>query len=284
VTDVDRGSSNDALTKQAQVISPGQHLERAETRDGARDLDQTVEAMPGLSRQRRDRERAMPRDVAATVPDPRMERRLGERGSLRKPMSSRQRKARSVTKNAWQDKLPNSQYGAVADIITRPQRWQEINDQLSDNVGDVQALDEKQLMRIQRIDRAIQAQERISNRGHVIYSNVAMPSMINRHNLAGFVGNSFKPGDAVCFDRFTMGAHSLHEIEPVPGAEQRTAAFEIQTRRGAYLGRSDGIDDTAHLLPRGMKLRVKSTQEVTYDRPDGRSGTRQVIQLIDDDE
>jgi hypothetical protein len=50
-----------------------------------------------------------------------MERTLAERGSLRKPLSSRQRKARSVTKNAWQDKLPNNQYGAVADIITRPQ-------------------------------------------------------------------------------------------------------------------------------------------------------------------
>jgi hypothetical protein len=48
-----------------------------------------------------------------------------------------------------------------------------------------------------------------------------------------------------------------------------------------YLGRSDSVDDTAHLLPRGMRLRVAGSHQGNYQRPDGSTGRRLVIQLTD---
>lgn len=281
VLDADRGSSASPSTKRAALLGQDEAKDRAETRDGARGLDQAVEAMPGLSRQQRDRERAMPRDVAGEVPDPRMERRLPGAEEVRRPLSSRQAKARSVTKRAVQDRLPQTQHAAVAGLIGQPERWAVVNDALSEAAGDVQDVDEAQRVQIQRVDRAIQAYEQASSRGHVVYCNVRMPAMINSSNLGGYLRNQFTVGTVVDFDRFTGGAHALHQVEAGRDVAHRTAAFEIQTRRGMYLGRSDRVDDTAHLLPRGLRLAVAGVQHVTYQRPDGSTGRRQVVQLLD---
>lgn len=281
VLDPDRGSSAVASTKQAEPLRPETHSDRKHDRAGARELDQAVEQMPGLSRQQRDRERAMPRDTTGELGHPRMQRTLPAVGQVRAPLSSRQRKARSVTKLAVQDQLPDTQHAALAGLVGRPQRWQELNDALSGATGDAQALEDDQRTAVQRVDRAVQAYERANDRGHVVYSNVQMPAAINRSNLEPFVGHNFKTGTVLEFDRFTAGAHNLHQLEPGEQHAQRTAVFEIQTRRGMYLGRSDSVDDTAHLLPRGLRLRVAGTHLATYQRPDGTTGQRQVIQLID---
>jgi hypothetical protein len=50
-----------------------------------------------------------------------------------------------------------------------------------------------------------------------------------------------------------------------------------------YLGRSDSVDDTTHLLPRGMRLRVVGSHLTRYRRPDGTDGRRRIIQLVDTD-
>lgn len=284
VTDVDRGSSEVASTKVARNVSTADFTERDLTRAGARQLDQAVEALPGLSRAQRDRERAIPRGIPAEVPHPAMQRRLPAPEEVRAPLSSRQRKARSVTKRAVQDRLPQTQYLATAALVSQPARWAQINDALSDAVGDAQELTDAQRREVQRVDRAVQSYEAASDRGHVVYVNVQMPPAVNRGNLAGFVRNQFRPGRVVSFDRFTAAAHTLHEIEPAPGGAARTAVFEIQTRRGAYLGRSDSVDDTAHLLPRGLRLRVVGSHLATYRRPDGSTGTRQIVQLADVDD
>ncbi len=278
VLDADRGSSPIASTKQAETLDPQAYRERGAERAGARELDDAVEALPGLTRQQRDRERAMPRDATGELGHPRKARELPAPADVRRPLSSRQRKARSVSKRAVQDQMPATQYTAMSQLIGRPQ---DLNDALSDATGDVQALPDGPRTTVQRIDRAVQAYERANDRGHVVYSNVAMPAAINRGNLGAFVGNNFRPGTVVDFDRYTAGAHTLHEIEPGEVGAQRTAVFEIQTRRGMYLGRSDSVDDTAHLLPRGMRLRVAATHQATYERPDGSTGQRQVIQLTD---
>jgi hypothetical protein len=280
VLDVDRGSG-DASTKLAAVMSVEEARGRRDERGGARDLDTAVESMPGLNRQQRDRERAMPRDVTGEVPDPRMERTLPGEGVVRVPMSARQRSARSVTKRVVQDAMPATQYTAVSQLVTDPGHWQRTNDALSDAAGDVQQLDDTQIARVQRVDRAIQAYEKASNRSHVVYANVQMPKAINVSNLAGFTRNTFTPGATVAFDRFTAGAHNLHQIERTDADAHRTAVFEIQTRRGAYLGRSTSSDNTSHLLPRGLQLRVVGTHTATYVRPDGTTGQRDVIQLTD---
>lgn len=281
VLDPDRGSSAVASTKQAEALRPEVHSDRKDDRAGARELDQAVEQMPGLNRQQRDRERAVPRDTTGELGHPRMARALPAAAEVRRPLSSRQRKARSVTKLAVQDRLPDTQHAALSRLVGQPQRWQDLNDALSDVTGDAQALEDDQRAAVQRVDRAVQAYERSNNRGHVVYANVQMPPAINRSNLDPFVRHNFKTGTVLEFDRFTAGAHNLHQVEPGEQHAQRTAVFEIQTRRGMYLGRSDSVDDTAHLLPRGMRLRVAGTHLAHYQRPDGSTGQRHVIQLTD---
>jgi hypothetical protein len=282
IVDPDRGSSAEQTSKQAELLTSGGYQERDEQRAGARELDVAVESMPGLTRQQRDRERAMPRGVSGEVPYPQMQRSLPAAGDVRKPISSRQRKARSITKRAVQDRLTRTQYIALTDTVSGDGRtWQRLNDDLSEHTGDVQEVEERDKATIQRIDRAIQAYERAGNRGHIVYSNMELPRWINASNLDGFVRNNFKPGREVAFDRFTLGAHNLHQVDVEADRERRSAVFEIQTRRGMYLGRSDSIDDTAHLLPRGLQLRVDGVHRAKYQRPDGTSGSRLVIQLID---
>lgn len=280
VLDADRGSGN-AGTKLASVLGRDEAQERQETREGARDLDARVEAHPGLNRQQRDRERATPRDVTGDVPDPRMERTLPTPDQVRMPMSARQRSARAVTKRAVQDRLPSTQYTAMNRMVTDDAQWRSVNDAVSDAAGDVQQLEDFQIAQIQRVDRSIMAYERANDRGHVVYCNVQMPSAVNASNLSGFLRNTFRPGSAIAFDRFTMGAHTMHEIERGDPDAQRTAVFEIQTLRGAYLGRSTSLDDTAHLLPRGPQYQIVGTHTATYQRPDGSTGRREVIQITD---
>lgn len=280
VLDADRGSGN-AGTKLAGVLGRDEAQERQETREGARDLDARVEAHPGLNRQQRDRERATPRDVTGDVPDPRMERTLPIPDQVRMPMSARQRSARAVTKRAVQDRLPSTQYTAMNRMVTDDAQWRSVNDAVSDAAGDVQQLEDFQIAQIQRVDRSIMAYERANDRGHVVYCNVQMPSAVNASNLSGFLRNTFRPGSAIAFDRFTMGAHTMHEIEREDPDAQRTAVFEIQTLRGAYLGRSTSLDDTAHLLPRGPQYQIVGTHTATYQRPDGSTGRREVIQITD---
>lgn len=277
-----RGSS--ALSRRRAVLDDiDRVLDRAHTRAGQRDLDQRVEMLPGLSRMRRDKERINPRATVAPAQHPRMLRELPAADQVRVPFSSRQKKARSKTRREVQAQMPTSTFRAYKRMLSEPGRWRRINDALSAAVGDIQALDEADQAEVRRIDRAIQTYERANGRGHVIYTNVVMPRMVNHTSLRPFVERYYQPGDVVEFDRYTVGEHQLHEASRYAGPEasERVAVFEIATRRGQYVGQSDSLDNTAHLLPRGMRLQVVGTHEATYQAPDGTTGTRMVIQVRD---
>lgn len=281
VLDPDRGIGTTQAHKKGLILGQDAADERAADRAGARQLDNTVEHQPGLSRQQKDRERAMPRENLDKLGDPRMQRTLQEATELRRPLSSRQRKARSKTKRAIQDRQPRTQYEAVNSLITDQQHWNNLNTALSDATGDAQMLPDRQRQQAQRVDRAIQAYEQANDRGHVVYCNLELPSAVNRGNVAGFLNNQLEPGTSVDIDRFTFAAHTMHEVEAPDTPARPIPMLEIQTRRGLYLGRSDGSDDTTHLLPRGMRLTVIGHHHATFQRPDGTLGTRRVIQLID---
>lgn len=282
VLDADRGSAG-LGAKVAEVLSVDAADQRTQTRAGLRELDAMTEGMGGLTRQQRDRERIAPRATTAPLAHPVMQRPLPGPQETRAPFSSRQKKARSKTRIAVQDEMPNTQYEAQARLVTDPARWRATNDALSAAAGDVQELPEAEQARLRRIDRSIQAYERGNDRGHVVYANVQMPPQINRSNLSRFLERNFAPGDEVAFDRYTVGTHQLHETTAHAGEDTagRVAVFEIQTRRGAYLGHSDSQDDTAHLLPRGMTFAVAGVHQATYAAPDGTTGTRMVVQLRD---
>ena len=280
--DPDRGTSSTA-TKVATIMSPESSDARAETRAGLRDLDAMTEGLPGLNRQQRDRERLMPRATTADLAHPRMQRPLPTAAAVREPFSSRQKKARSKARIAVQDRMPDAQYEAQRRLATDPQRWARLNNELSDAVGDMQCLSDIDQQYLRRVDRSIQAYEQANDRGHVVYANVAMPPQINHSNLDGFVAHNFRAGDRLSFDRYTAGTHQLHETTRHAAGDTagRVAVFEIQTRRGAYLGHSDSRDSTGHLLPRGMTFEVLGTHQARYATPDGETGTRVVVQLRD---
>lgn len=279
--DPDRGAGRAQQYKAGVMLTGPEADRRAENRAGARELDTMIEGSPGLTRQQKDRERAMPRETTGDLGDPRMRRTLPDVGEVRRPLSSRQRKARSVTKRGVQDRLPRTQYDAVRGVLTDRGAWTTTNNALADATGDVQMLTDKQRQQVQRIDRAIQAYERANDRGHVVYCNWEPPASVNRANIVGFLNNQLPPGTTVEFDRFTATAHTMHEVEVPESSGRPVPVFEIQTRRGLYLGRSDSVDDTRHLLPRGMSLTVAGQHTATYQRPDGTTGTRLVVQLID---
>lgn len=281
--DPDRRGSR-ALSKRQAVVVPGQEMwDRSEDRAGLRDLDKRIEAMPGLTRLQRDRERINPVNTVAPLQHPRMLRELPGEGEVRVPFSSRQKKARSKTRLEVLGRTPGTGRAAQKSLLTRPGEWRRLNDALSAAAGDVQALDEADQQLLRRVDRTIQGYERANTRGHVVFTNVAMPYHVNHTSLRPYVEHHFGAGDIVEFDRYTVGSHQLHETTRYAGREvgERVAVFEISTRRGHYVGRSDSLDNTAHLLPRGMMLEVVGTQEVTWRAPDGRTGTRMVVQLRD---
>lgn len=280
VLETGRRGAADLTATGAALVDPGEFGAREETRAGARDLDRRLEAMPGLTRQRRDRERAMPRDVTAAAGHPRTVRELPEPDSVRRPLSDRQRRMRSADKRAAQDAMPDTQYRALGQLVTDPAHRTRLNNALSDAAGDVQELPDAYRTAVQRTDRAIAQYEHANTRGHVVYANLEMPDAVPAGHTLRVLREYFQPGTVISFDRFTGAAHQLHEIEPAhdPGG---VPAFEIQTRRGIYLGRSRSADDTTHVLPRGLRTSVVSVHEAAYLRPDGTRGTRPVIQLID---
>lgn len=167
VVDADYGSGTRG-SKSAEYLNEDVYNTRAEDRAGLRDLDAMVESSAGMTRQQRDRERATPRETNAELKHPAMERKLPAPDEVRKTLSSRQRKARSIAKHAAQDRFTQTQYDTVARVITDDGEWRQINDVLSENTGDAQALTDQQRTTVQRLDRAIQNYERENDRGHVV--------------------------------------------------------------------------------------------------------------------
>ena len=281
IADPDRGGGL-PRGKDTIVLDEAEYLAREAERAGFRDLDAMVEGMSGLTQAQKDRERILPRATTAPLGDPRMRRTLPDAAQVRRPLSARQRNARSKTRHATEAALPHAQLAAQYQLVSVERRWSQVNDALSDNIGDVQALPESGQRQVRRIDRAIQAYERVNDRGHVLYTNVRLPPNINRSNLEGFLDNNFTVGRTVSFDRYTQASHQLHEtVADVSEDPDQFVVFEMQTRRGAYLGRSDKLDDTAHLLPRGMRFSVVGMHHATFQRPDGSTGVRRVVQLRD---
>ena len=178
--------------------------------------------------------------------------------------------------------MPGTQYAALASFATDAAARGRLNDALSDAAGDVQDLSEADRAAVQRVDRASAGDATRHSRGHVVDANLQVPAA-GRGSTLGVLRQAFPPGTEVSFDRFTGTAHTMHETDPDSGAGTMPV-LEMQTRRGIYLGRSDSVDDTTHLLPRGMRFRVVSSpHQAAYRKADGTIGRRPVIQLQDID-
>jgi hypothetical protein len=277
VLDPEVGASGSSMIKPAGYRRGTEHADRAAERAGARDLDDMVEAATGYTRARRDRERAYPRPATEEVPA-RRHRPLPYPDAIRTPLSARQRNTRSRTKTEVQNTLPRIGYRAMHELISDPERWEDTGQALTEARGDAQQLELDVRARVQRVDRAIRTAEAASDRDHVLYSAVRLPPGAGPAGGSG-VPKDLQAGAVIEFDRFTMTTHAIHELDP--HLQSHDVVFEISTARGMYLGRSDKIDDTTHLLPRGMRLQVASAGSGRYRRPDGSIGRRTIIQLVD---
>jgi hypothetical protein len=274
--DPDLGDSAVSTRKEGVVISSERFDERSEIREGARELDIATEKLAGLTRAQRDLNRAFPRATPAPIDNPRLRRTLPAEIELRRSLSARQRNARSVTKRQVLDALPDAQYRTLDALASDPKVWHSTNAALSNVSGDAVSLDDDQRKRVQRVDRAIQRYEKVSGRGHLVYVAVSVPAKVsNPRDLP----STLQPGTVLCFDRFTGATHSMHELDPT--CQPGDAVFEIQTDRGMYMGNSSRVDNSHHLLPRGVQFQVVGTHFAPYERPGQPPGERLVVQLVD---
>ncbi|MFE0750871.1 hypothetical protein [Gordonia sp. NPDC058843] len=285
VIDLEAGPVDDAAIKSAGLVAEKFYDAMEQTRIGAELADRVLEDDTSRNRAARDRDRAFPRDTSA-VDDDRKRRQLPDRGEFRADLSSRQRKERSAAKRRVLDSAPRTQVGELRWATGDPQRWGHLNSSLREATGNAQQLSARDRRSVQRLDRLIQSYERDSGRGHVVYAVAELPtdtSVTRRRD----VPETLQPGARISFDQYTMATHTLHEAAAIAehrraqGSGASTVILEIETSRGMYLGRSDSLDDTSHLLPRGLGMRVAGIDEhADYARPGGHDSTL-VVQLRD---
>lgn len=240
--------------------------------DEARDEDSS------LTRGTRDRDRATPRDVSAT-PSTRLSSDLKHPDEFRRALSGRQRKIRSTTKKKVLAEAPESQRRALDSMLGQedPGEWKRVNWELHNSAGDVQELSDADRAKVQRLDRLVQSYERVNDRTHTVYVSVELPDYYPSIHSEDSLPEAYQPGSRIAFDQFTVARHSLHET---PGHDSsRHIVFEVATNRGMYLGRSDSIEDTHHLLPRGMQFEVAAVGAATYETRPKSHGDRLIVQL-----
>lgn len=288
VVDVEAGPVDAAAIKAAGLVAEKFYDDREYARIDADLADFVVDDDTTRTRAARDRDRAFPRDMSQV--NPRKQRELPAPGSFRATLSSRQRKDRSAAKRRVIDDAPTTSIATTAALVSTPAQWAHLNTALREATGNAQHLADPDRRTVQRVDRMIQAYERGTDRGHVVYAAVTLPTDTPiRH--ARDIPDTLAPGARISFDQFTMASHTLHDAvaaadrhttrSDLPPASATTVVLEIQTSRGMYLGRSDSVDDTSHLLPRGMALQVASIDtRADYAAPGGHGSTI-VVQLRD---
>lgn len=279
VFDTEGGTITDRDVKAAREVAETAMTDAAFQRLASRIRDEAREEDASLTRAAKDRDRATPRDVSH-VESTRLRGELPARGEFRRPLSGRQRKIRSATKNRVLAAAPATQQQAIRSLLTDEDasEWRRINAALHQVAGDVQELeDDKDRAKVQRLDRAIQSYERQNDRTHTVYVSVKLPDTHSDIGSARELPPNLRPGQKVTFDQFTIARHSLHEA---PGHDSgRYLVFELTTSRGMYFGHSDSVEDTTHVLPRGISGEVASAEGTVYDDGRGGYGTRFVLQL-----
>ena len=265
--------------KLAGVTTSESFRENQQTRTDGHELDANIESSTGYHPAEKRAGRTFPKDYTPPM-NPRKYRGLPEPDAIRTSLSGRQQDERTKTRRSSQTTLTNSQFRTVAGLTSDPDdsQWRALNDALSDVTGDRTQLDERHRRMAGEVDWAIQKYERENDRNHVVYARVELPGFVNETNIAGYVRNQHSAGDIVDFDRYTLGAHTVHEVE---GDASRSMVYEILTRRGAYLGQSRDVDNTAHLLPRGLRMEVVGTHRARFRRRDGTLGEHVVVSLTD---
>lgn len=280
VVDIEGGVMSARDVKAAREVVESAMADRDFMRLANRIIDEARDSDRSLTRATRDRDRATPRDISH-VDSPRLRAQLPATTGFRAALSGRQRKIRSATKNNVLAAAPAAQRKAVRDLLISedPAQWRRINGSLHHLAGDVQQLDDKDRAQVQRLDRVIQSYERANDRTHTVYVSVKLPDTHPNIVDPDHLPPTLRPGARVAFDQFTIARHSMHET--TGHDSDRYLVLEVTTSRGMYFGHSDTVEDTTHILPRGMNLRVESAGLCPYELG-GSHGTRLVVQLSEE--
>lgn len=278
VVDFEGGVISARDVKAAREVVESAMQEREFIRLANRIIDEARDEDASLTRAARDRDRATPRDVSH-VESARLRSELPLLGEFREPLSARQRKIRSATKNRVIAAAPASQHRAMRSMLKNddPAEWRRINGALHYAAGDAQQLTDKDRTQVQRLDRAIQSYERLNDRRHTVYVAVKLPDTHRDVKRYEDLPPELSPGATLEFDQFTIARHNLFEA---PGHDSvRHLVFEIVTSRGMYLGASNTVEDTTHPLPRGLRCQVVAADSVTYATGATGFAMRLVLQL-----
>jgi hypothetical protein len=278
VFDVEGGTMTERDVKAAREVAEDVMSDRAFQRLANQIIDAARDEDTSRTRAARDRDRATPRDVSH-VESARLRGELPAPSEFRRALSGRQRKVRSVVKHKVMAAAPASQHRAVRTMLTdeNPDEWRRINRALHQAAGNVQQLADRDRVTVQRLDRAIQSYERLNDRTHKVYVAVELPDTHRDVRTDRDLPASLQPGAVVAFDQFTLARHNLHET---PGHDSsRHVVLEVVTSKGMYLGGSDRVEDTTHLLPRGMQLRVVAADVAPYETRPKSFSERIVVQL-----
>ena len=279
--DMDRGSSS-VLSKRTVMVPSEQKAANAEVREGLIDLGRRAASMPGLHHRTVEANQIIPVSRSQELGHPLKARPAPAPGQGAKPLSSRQKDARSKVRNNARRRTPQTEQRANKQLLTSHTHWAATNDALSQSVGDVDNLPPAMARFVRRNDSFIARQERLNDREHLVYANVEMPSSINHSNVDGFLTRHMQPGDVHAFDRYTAGTHQAHEtFDAMQDPSGRRVMIRMRTRRGAYMGQSGRKDNTHHLMPRGVHMVITGVNQQTFTRPDGTTGTAWVIDMTD---
>lgn len=242
---------------------------REDVRAGLQELDEMTERDPRWSRAQKDRARIHPRDASAAL-NRATKTRVPEYDELRTAISGRQMKARRKVLSDVQRRWTKAQAREIRAITHDPDTWARITDHLSAHVGDPDTLSAGDQLTVQRLDRAIRSFEQSNDRLHHVYAQVSLPPDTRLED--------YEIPPQLHLDRWTAATHNLHELTS-PEHTEAPYVMEITTRRGMYMGHSDGGSSTGHLLPRAMSFEVDRVYEARWTAPDGSTGSRRVIRL-----
>jgi len=244
---------------------------RRRVREDARIADEVLDAtMPQRSA---DAARVTPRTIEEAA-NPNMSRALPDSDTIRKRMTSRRKKDLARQKGAWIGALPKTRFGAVKAVTEKAERLEDLNQLLVRTTGNPHdpSVPPGAQRAIRQLDLAIQDQERVNEREHLVYAPAYAPfeAGSSREAYLRRIQDAIDEDSSLEFDRYIVADHSMANLEDDHGAE---IAFEIKTRSGAYLGSSDTLPDATHLLPRGRVLKPTGIQrDVPYIKADGSTG------------
>lgn len=235
-----------------------------------RTRDAAIEAMPGVSRGAKDRDRDLPRDGTKTAAERRTARPLAV-GEARLPSTHHQARVRSKVKRQAQNVTPRTEYNAMKGLIENGDERNRLNETLQRAGLHGEPLTPADRRTAHRIDSMIRRYEARNDRETRSYAPVHLPEGVS-DDLEGWI----RPGDTFTLHGWNVADLNASAVTSSDGDDE--VLMEIRGRRGAYLGDSSG-QTTTFMLPRGLTLECEGVESADIIGPHGPVAHRRIIRF-----